>query len=142
MTLSITSDKLNVIMEEKVYNISDRLEEKKRKEQTKTYRRKLEALQRIVHCGSCSLKCGMCGEQLDEGGGPHRPPVREFLLCNTCKAEFDDFLDIMNGKETTELFWHNKEWLNLWSAWIDYRRALRAFRNSPEFVKLMKEFQD
>lgn len=129
-------------MEENVYNINERLKEKKRKEQTKTYRRKAETLQRIVHCGSCSLKCGMCGRRLNEPAESRSQQSREFLLCKTCKAEFDDFLDIINGKKNPKLHWHNKEWLNLWSAWIDYRRALRAFRNSPEFVELMKAFQD
>jgi hypothetical protein len=41
--------------------------------------------------------------------------------------------------KNSEIYWHNKEWMRLWSAWIEYRKAITKFRDSNEFRRLIKE---
>jgi hypothetical protein len=60
-------------------------------------------------------------------------------MCKDCGAEFEEFLAISGGEKKPELFWHNQEWLNIWSAWLNYRKAITAFIASPEFKVLLDE---
>lgn len=125
---------------DKVLNITRRLEDKKRKEQIASERQKLETMQRIVQCASCHFKCAMCGYHLKASEDPSAPdgPSRGFILCETCEAEFQDFLKMAPDKGGGDLFWHNKEWQHLWSAWVDYQKAIEAFKRSPEFHWMIK----
>ena len=128
---------------EKVLNITDRLEDKKRKQQLALYRQQVETIQRIVQCASCHLRCAMCGCHLK--GAEASCPVsssRGFTLCQSCDAEFQDFLKMTKGRRRKDIFWHNQEWLDLWSAWLDYQNALRAFRRSPEFHEITTKSED
>jgi hypothetical protein len=42
-------------------------------------------------------------------------------------------------KKGSGIFWHNDEWMKLWTAWLDYHKAIGEFRNSNEFKRLLKE---
>ena len=124
-----------------VLNITDRLKGKKHKEQLKAYRRKVEAIQRIVQCTSCHFRCAMCGQHLtsDETECPADTHSSNCTLCDGCRAEFDSYLEMTHRKDGDELFWHNKEWLRLWSTWREYQQAIRRFRGSPEYKQLLEE---
>ena len=98
--------------------------------------------QRAVQCSSCHLKCAMCGSHLEDDDSSDCPPVSSsvnFNLCETCNSEFDDYLKMVSSQKSSGIFWHNEEWLELWSAWLDYQEAIGAFRNSKEFRQLFKE---
>ena len=126
----------------KVLSISDRLDEKRRREQLERHHSKIETVKRAVQCSSCHLKCAMCGIHLDGDDLSCCPPVsssQAFNLCETCRSEFDDYLEIMNGNKGADIFWHSKEWLKLWSTWLDYQEAVGSFRNSREFRQLINE---
>jgi len=117
----------------KVLHISDRLQEKKRREQARDHRGRVETLQKVVHCSACQLKCSMCGRNME---GEALPSL-DFYLCEICRTEFQDFEEIMaKGEDSSGIFWHNKEWIKLWSSWLDFRRSIVAFRDSKEFEKL------
>ena len=126
---------------DKVFNIADRLKDKKRKEHEKTYREKAATVQRVVQCSSCQLSCAMCGSHLDASDSSCPPALSypNLNLCEYCRAEYNDFLEMSKENKSPEIFWHNEEWMKLWSAWIDYHKAIRKFRNSNEFRQLMKE---
>lgn len=128
----------------KILNITDRLEDKKRRHQLQANRDRSESVKRAVQCTSCHFKCAMCGYHLNatETSCPSTPDSPEFTLCDNCLSEFKDFLDAVKGKEVTDIFWHNREWLNLWSAWLNYHQAIREFRDSNEFIKLTQESSD
>lgn len=129
-----------------ILNITDRLESKKRKEQIEAFRGRVNALQKIVQCSSCRLRCGMCGHHLvpdascpSASDSDSLPSHTDLNLCASCRTEFNDFLEMASGKKGAEVFWHNREWMNLWSSWLDYREAIREFRDSPEFRQLNTE---
>jgi hypothetical protein len=125
---------------DKVLNLTGRLEDRKRKQQLASHRQRIETIQRIAQCSSCHLKCAMCGERLKGNEAPYSPniPSREFVLCQGCNLEFQDFMEMTKGKEGSGIFWHNKEWRNLWSAWLDYQRAVKAFKKSTEFYQMTR----
>lgn len=128
----------------KILNISDRLEDKKLRHQLQAYRERSESVQRAVQCSSCHFKCAMCGYHLNttKTSCPTGVGSPEFNLCENCRSEFEDFLNAVKGKEGSNIFWHNSEWINLWSAWLEYQHAIRKFRDSDEFIKLTRDFTE
>lgn len=126
----------------KVLDITGQLEGKKRKKQIEAYSDKIEAVKRTVQCSSCRSRCAMCGCHLNATDSfcPQASFTPDFNLCESCRAEFEDFLKMTGRKKGSDSFWHNKEWMKLWSAWLDYRQAITEFRNSTEFKQMHKEF--
>ena len=128
---------------DKIVNLAERLESKRHKKQIERYRGKIETIQKIIQCGSCQIRCAMCGLYLKKGeSSTNIPPASiGLILCESCRSEFDDFLSVSRGQQRSEVFWHNKEWVKMWSAWINYRKAMTAFVDSPEFKLLMEELK-
>ena len=124
---------------EKVLSITDRIEDKKREKQIKSNRNKFDAVQRLLQCGSCQFKCAMCGRHADESQSSNsdKKSQSEFRLCDSCAAEFEDFIRISekDGKPH-DIFWHNREWLEMWSCWVAYQRSLNRFRKSLNMKQL------
>jgi len=129
---------------EKILNITDRIEDKKRRRQVARYRHKIETIQRTVQCTSCRLKCSMCSSHLENSSSscPEilSAPEAMHTLCESCQSEFDEYLRIVRGETKPEVFWHNRQWIRLWAAWLEFQRAMGEFRNSPEFRRLCEEF--
>jgi hypothetical protein len=128
----------------KVVYITNQLEEKKLKDRRQDLKQKVETVQRIVHCSSCQFKCAMCGLHCDvvHTPSPETSPHYSLRLCDNCRSEYEDFLKMTLGKEKSHVLWHNDEWVNLWSAWLKYQKALRSFEDSAEFSQLTREFYD
>jgi hypothetical protein len=126
---------------DKIIDLQKRLKTKKDGEILKQHQGKIETLSQIIQCSSCRLKCAMCGEHLGsvDTCGDRPPAVTGLTLCKNCKDEYNDFLSISDKKDQPDVFWHNKEWYRMWSAWIDYRKSIVAFMKSPEFKRLLKE---
>ncbi len=126
---------------DKVLSITDRLADKKRKQQVELYRNKIETIRRIVQCSSCHFKCAMCGHHLNatDSSCPTAFSPPGLNLCENCRTEFEDFLKISKGQNLSDIFWHNEEWVKLWAAWMDFYQAIGAFGNSAEFAQLIKE---
>ena len=128
----------------KILHIGDRLRKKEDKKKAELYQDKVRAVRRAIQCAFCNLKCSMCGRYLS------RQEVSEslfssndgFNLCESCGSEFEDFIRASTNHTDSELFWQKEAWRNLWSAWIDYQEALKAFKDSPEFRRLSEEFED
>jgi len=128
----------------KVLDIKNLLEKKERKQKAEFHRGKMETLQRIVQCSSCHFKCAMCGYHLNTADAPHTPPTRptSFYLCRSCRAEFEEFLRLKNGKKGSDSFWHNREWMQMWSTWFDFQQAIKKFKNSAEFEQITEELDN
>jgi hypothetical protein len=126
---------------DKIVNIEKRIEGKRKKEQVERHREKIDAVQRVVQCSSCHFRCAMCGFHVGSSASPDVPLSLSFslTLCGDCRREFDDFLSTSEEKKASEVFWHNREWLNMWAAWLSYRKAMAAFINSKEFKLLLEE---
>jgi len=127
----------------KVVIIPNHREEKKQKQEVEVHNHKIETMKRIVLCSSCHLRCAMCGEHMEGSNSCCPNAYQDSLnLCECCRTEFDDFLVNAKGEKGPDIFWHNKEWVRLWSAWLDYRRAIREFKNSAEFKQLTTELDN
>ncbi len=126
---------------EKVLNITDRLKDKKRKKDEEIYRQRAETVKRTIQCSSCHLSCAMCGSHLDAPDSccPNASSYPSLNLCEYCRAEYIDFLEMSKRNKGSNIVWHNKEWVNMWSAWSEYHKAIERFRNSNEFKKMIKE---
>ena len=124
----------------KILNMQERLESKKQKEQLRRYRGSLETIRKIVQCSSCRLRCAMCGMQIENPEAPDDACLRSsgLTFCSTCRAEYEEFLSISENEKQPTVFWHNKEWRTLWSAWLNYRKAISDFTASPEFKRLIE----
>jgi hypothetical protein len=83
----------------------------------------------------------MCGLRPETTEASEGSPAKTsgLTLCEDCKAEYEEFLAISKGEKQPDVFWHNKEWLDIWSAWLNYRKAITAFVASPEFKLLVEE---
>ena len=127
----------------KIVSLAERLEDKLHKKQVERYRGKVENIQKIVQCGSCQIRCAMCGLYLKNDEAAQNPDSTStgLTLCESCRSEFDDFLSVSRGGQRSEVFWHNEEWIKMWSAWINYRKAMTAFVESPELKLLLEELK-
>ena len=126
---------------DKIVNLEERIEDREKKKQLKQYRGKIETLKKIIQCTSCHFKCAMCGLQMEARGSSreaHLAPIG-LNLCESCRDEFDDFLSISRGVNRSDIFWHNQEWKDMWSAWLKYRKSINTFMDSPEFRLLLEE---
>ena len=119
----------------KVHDIADRREEKKREKEVYAHRHKLGTLQRIVQCASCHFRCAMCSYHLEasDSSHPSDSSSTDFNLCESCRAEYEDFLKMKDTHDESHIPWHNDEWKKMWSAWLEYQLAIRKFRDSGEF---------
>jgi len=125
-----------------VRSITDRLEHKRREKQIRAYREKATAVRKIVQCCSCGLRCGMCGQHMEASEScctRHRGGGEPLHLCDTCRGDFQDYLDRQSGKGGETFFWHNDEWVGLWSAWVQLQEALRKFKDSKACKELTGE---
>jgi len=121
---------------DKIVSIRDRIESKKQKNQIAQNRQKIEAIQKVIQCSFCHFRCAMCGHHIKVTDSlPDSSPG--YAFCEQCRGEYEDFLSISRG-EHSDVFWHNKEWVNMWSSWIKYRQGMTGFINSREF-KLLYE---
>lgn len=125
----------------KVVSIKERLENKKHREQIRRFRGKIDTIQRIIQCSSCQMKCAMCGVQMKEAENESHPIEDSLRLsfCKSCRGEFRDFIALSRGKKESDIFWHNSEWEKMWTSWLNYRKALNAFVESPEFRLILEE---
>jgi hypothetical protein len=122
----------------KIIDMQKKIEGKKQKDQLEKYRGRVETIQKIVQCSSCHFKCAMCGLQVSGADPVNKTPLA-LALCEGCRSEFEEYLAISKCKKTPDVFWHNREWLEIWTAWLSYRKAINAFTASREFKLLVEE---
>ena len=126
---------------DKVVNINERLASRKQERALEEHRGRIGAIQKIIQCSSCHLRCALCGQHLSESDCSTMRPSSAFgfVFCFGCGAEFEEFLAVSRGEKSPEVSWHNKEWVKMWSAWLDYRQSINGFLDSPEFKSLLDE---
>jgi hypothetical protein len=126
---------------EKVVNIQEKIKRQEQKKQLRRHRGKIKVIQKVAQCSSCHLRCAMCGQYLSEADTPPDPgaSVHEYIFCEDCRGEYEDFMASCKGMKTPQVFWHNREWEKMWSAWLGYQRAIADFVNSREFRTLVKK---
>ena len=125
---------------DKVVSLTDRIENLEQKRLLKEYRSRIDALKKITRCSSCRMKCSMCGQYLEINDSRHICcPGHEYIFCNSCSSEFEDFLSLSKGMKRNQALWHNEEWKRMWMTWLQYQKALKDFIKSSEFKLLLEE---
>ncbi|MCF8062929.1 MAG: hypothetical protein K9M82_10470 [Deltaproteobacteria bacterium] len=126
---------------DKVIDIREQIDRRRQGRQVEKHREKVRALQKVLQCTSCQFKCAMCGHHLSEASNDAelKSGPLGYVFCDSCRGEFEDFLGISSGEKDAELFWHNKAWLEMWAAWVDYQQAIHRFMQSPEFKLLLSK---
>ena len=126
----------------KILDVSEKIATKKQREQLEKYRGRIETIQRVIQCSTCHFRCAMCGlEAKSDPAESPAPRVLGLTFCEGCREDFEEYLAVTRGKKEPSLFWHNKEWVDLWSALLDFRRAVTAFVASREFKLLVEELK-
>ena len=124
----------------KIVDIHDQLQKKKKKENLEKYRGRLYSIQKVIQCSSCRFRCAMCGTQVTSEESAAPTPFG-LSFCGDCRAEFEEFVSVTKGRKPPEVFWHNQEWIEVWTAWLDFRKAISAFVASKEYNLLLEELE-
>jgi len=113
----------------------DRLRRRKQeKQRDETFQERLEAVRRLLRCSACPLRCAMCGQYRS-----HRDKRELFPLCEGCLGEWEAYQQQARSGDMPPSRWHNPEWKALWTSWVEFRKAIEKFRNSPEAKEFLEE---
>ena len=108
-------------------------------------RRKVLAIQQVLQCTRCALKCEKCGTNVSESQRHRKmdqPYARlPYRFCESCSDEYLDYIERLKGKGDADCYWRNDAWLAGWRHWIDYQAAIDRYVKSKEFQRLVKEFK-
>ena len=129
-----------------IIQFDDKLQHNKAKKAEIIRKRKILAVQKIFQCIHCAFKCEKCGTQIDPDqkreikvASDLRVPYR---FCESCSEEYIDYIERLKGKGDPECFWHNDDWIQVWSKWIDYQSVLDRYLKSREFRRLLEELRE
>jgi len=101
---------------------------------------KIVVLKKILQCARCQLKCSRCGTQIEDGNETDNSSL-PYPFCSTCRNEYELYLELSHEKSKVGRSWHNKEWMKVWRTWLQHQHALDQYRNSKEFIQLLREFE-
>ena len=128
-----------------VISLDDKLDLAKNKKAALIQRRKVIAVQKVLQCTQCALKCEKCGIQIThnyQGQEKYKKNLRvPYRLCASCSEEYVDYINHHRGKGDPDSYWHNEPWLDLWKKWIDYQGAIDSYLKSKEFLQLLHELK-
>ncbi|MGQ9857971.1 MAG: hypothetical protein ACUVS3_04680 [Thermodesulfobacteriota bacterium] len=103
--------------------------------------RKMEAVLQMFQCSRCSVKCMKCGSQLQMSPPQESGPGLAYRFCESCKEEYLEFLERLHGRGDPTFYWYNREWMDVWKAWMHYQDALGRYQLSEEFRRLIDEIK-
>jgi hypothetical protein len=112
--------------------------------QAQARRRKFEAVRRMLRCTHCGSKCLKCGAPI----GPENQPARRasalripYRFCDPCAEEYVEYVYRLKGRDRSERYWQNDQWLEAWGRWIEYQNSMDQYVRSREFLRLVKELK-
>jgi hypothetical protein len=124
----------------KIIDIEDRLKLEQKKKAKVERAKKMEAVRKTVQCTRCLARCSKCGVQF-ETHEMYKRQKGPYRFCPFCQEEFEDFRRIKEKGEESPFYWHNKEWVGVWQAWLDYQQAMKDYGESQEFIDLVREVE-
>jgi hypothetical protein len=119
----------------------DECKETGKKRHKQEWIKKLTAMRKIFECTKCALKCSLCGTQVDIAQTSSHAKGVPYRFCMSCEEEFRHFLDRTKGLSGKDLYWHNREWMEMWRTWMHYQDAMRTYENSREFKRLLNDLR-
>lgn len=126
-----------------IIDLQSRVEETRQDKDIRLRRMKIESLRRHFQCMRCAFRCFRCGSQLkEEDRNPGKPYRAPYVFCRVCYEEYMEYRKRKEGSPgTSEYYWHNGLWMELWDAWLRYQETMERYRQSPEFFKLLEEVE-
>jgi Pyruvate/2-oxoacid:ferredoxin oxidoreductase delta subunit len=132
-----------------VISLNEKIQLSKEKTSEMMLRRKILAVQKLMQCSQCAIKCEKCGTQIGAQNIPSdanrgktdlnlRVPYR---FCESCSEEYIDYIDRLKGSGDKDCYWRNEFWLEAWRKWTDYRSAADRYTKSKEFLQLLHELK-
>lgn len=105
--------------------------------------KKIEALRKIFQCTRCMVKCAKCGTQIDSRGDTQPKFASPYTFCTNCHEEYHEYRERASGDQATpKYYWHNEAWMKVWESWLDHQKWLDHYRQSKEFLQLLREVED
>ncbi|NNF97778.1 MAG: hypothetical protein HKM93_00205 [Desulfobacteraceae bacterium] len=131
-------------MADNIISIDKKLQLNKKKKAALEKRHKIMAVRKIFQCTHCASKCEKCGTQVSSvpGGDHTNRRIIPYRFCESCRTEYIDYIDRLQGRGDNQNYWHNESWITVWSTWIEYQNAIDQYLKSKEFVKLLDELRD
>ena len=108
-------------------------------------KRKIESLRKIFQCTRCMMKCTKCGVQLQSEDHAEAPRyATPYHFCSGCRGEYEEYRRRLEGGDPSEVdfYWHNDAWMEVWRTWLEHQRTLDLYRQSKEFLQLLREVED
>ena len=128
-----------------IISIDNKLQLSKDKKAELVRKRKISAVQKVLQCTHCTFKCEKCGTQMSVSPGGDEVIKKDlrvpYRFCESCSEEYLDYVDRLKGGGDPDQYWHNDDWLGIWSAWIDYQSSVDRYLKSKEFLQLMNELK-
>lgn len=129
-----------------IISIGDKrlLSDKEKAERVK--KRKIHAVQQVIQCTHCRIKCEKCGIHVDAAErdeiGAEKLLRVPYRFCFSCSEEYIDYIERLKGGGDSDCYWHNAVWMKSWQAWIEYKSALDQHTKSKEFLRLLKDLEE
>ena len=134
------------LIEKRRVGVADIIELEKRRQRQQREKNngldeeKLDVLKKVLQCARCQLRCARCGTQIEGVEDKEHAPL-PYPLCSGCGDEYKVYLELTMGESAAGRYWHNREWMEIWSTWLQHQKALDRYRSSKEFIKLLQEFE-
>ena len=129
-----------------IISICDKLAQAKNKQSASRNKRKRQAAQQMYHCAGCAAVCERCRAPLMTAGRGQtgQAPARRipYRLCEDCAEEYMDYIERLQGRGDTTLYWRNQTWMEVWATWINHRAALDRHFRSKDFFRLLEELKN
>ncbi len=126
----------------KIISLDDKLNLSASKKADVVRKRKILAVRKIFQCTHNANKCERCGTALtSKNQGQARKLQIPYKFCDSCADEYRAYINMLQGVQDEETYWHNEAWMKVWRAWIDYHGAIDAYLRSNEFQRLVSELQ-
>ena len=109
-------------------------------EQERTKR--MEMVLQMFQCSRCAMKCMKCGSQMESTVQGEESPSVPYRFCESCLEEYKEFIERIHGRGDPDYYWYNREWLEVWKAWMQYQESLGRYELSSEFRRLLKELRE
>ncbi len=65
-----------------------------------------------------------------------------YRFCDDCAEEFTDYIERLQGRGDSSLYWRDEAWMEVWATWINHRAALDRHFRSQGFARLLEDLKN
>ncbi len=123
----------------KIIDLEKKKAEDRKKKEEEEKIKKMHTAAQMFQCSHCRLKCVKCGTQIEMDKMMPYPSHVPYRFCNNCLEEYLEFQKRLHGCDSSEYYWYNEEWLDIWKSWIRYHEDLKRYESSRGYQRLLEE---